>query len=176
VGNGGAWSPDCAFVTEVLCAAGAKNLIRLGSCGSMRSDIAIGDYILVTEAICGEGASPYYTDKKQNALADKDLTGRLERIFKETRRMHKGIAWTTDAVLKETKDIVNSKIQQGAIAVDMVTSAFLTVAKSCNANAAAILAVSDNLITGQMGFADKSYFAAEEKMVELALEAVSEGL
>ena len=173
VGNGGAWSPDCAFLTEILCAAGAKNLIRLGSCGSMRADMAIGDYVLVTEAICGEGSSRYYVDDGRNPLADKELTGRLESIFKETKRMHKGIVWTTDAILKETKDIVNSKIKQGAIAVDMVTSAFLTVARSCNANAAAVLAVSDNLITGQMGFSDKGYFEAEEKMVELALAFTS---
>jgi purine-nucleoside phosphorylase len=175
VGNGGAWSPDCAFLTEILCAAGAKNLIRLGSCGSMRADIAIGDYVLAGETICGEGTSVYYADKNKNTLADKALSARLENIFKQSRRMHKGIVWTTDAVLKETKDIVNARIQQGAIAVDMVTSAFFTVAKACNANPAAVLAVSDNLITGQMGFRDKEYFEAEEKMTALVLEAVSGG-
>jgi len=57
-------------------------------------------------------------------------------------------------LFKETKEIVNPYIEKGAIAVDMVTSPFVTVANIYKRKVAAILAVSDNLITGTLGFAD----------------------
>jgi uridine phosphorylase len=49
VGNGGFYAPDSAFVTELLCVGGINTFIRLGSCGALREDIKIGDYVLVTQ-------------------------------------------------------------------------------------------------------------------------------
>ena len=39
--------------------------------------------------------------------------------------VHRGLAWTTDALLRETKEIVEAKRKEGAIAVDMVSSTLL---------------------------------------------------
>jgi len=57
-------------------------------------------------------------------------------------------------------------------AVDMVSSSLLTVAQLYEVRAGAILAVSDNLITGEMGFMDPKYYEAETAMIEVALKAV----
>ena len=54
----------------------------------------------------------------------------------------------------------------------MVSSAFLTIAQWYHVKAAAILAVSDNLITGEMGFVNPVYYMAETKLVEIALATV----
>jgi len=54
----------------------------------------------------------------------------------------------------------------------MVSSAFLTIAQWYQVKAAAILAVSDNLITGEMGFVNPVYYMAETKLVEIALATV----
>ena len=74
--------------------------------------------------------------------------------------------------MRETRDIVEEKRKKGAIAVDMVSSAFLTIAQWYQVKAAAILAVSDNLITGEMGFVNPVYYMAETKLVEIALATV----
>src|SRR5215467_7621707 len=39
VGNGGRYAPDTAITTEILCAAGAESLVRLGSCGSLQGQV-----------------------------------------------------------------------------------------------------------------------------------------
>lgn len=169
VGNGGMYAPDAALVTELLCAGGVDYLIRLGSCGSMRKEINIGDYILVESALRGDGVTRYYVDDGIIPKADQELSDKLATVFKN---VHKGMVWTTDALLRETKEVVNNAISQGAIAVDMVTSPFLTIANLYNKKAAAILLVSDNLITGEIGFASIKVFDAEKKMIDRAFDLI----
>jgi uridine phosphorylase len=60
IGNGGRFAPDTAITTEILCGAGAESLIRVGSCGSLQDSVKIGDLVIVTGALRGDGASRYY--------------------------------------------------------------------------------------------------------------------
>lgn len=172
IGNGGFYAPDSAFVTEFLCVGGINTLIRLGSCGALREDINVGDYVLATDIIRGDGATKYYVDDNYVSRVDNGLTSKIEETFKTAGNLHRGGVWTTDALFKETKEVVNPYIEKGAIAVDMVTSPFVTVANIYKKRVAAILAVSDNLITGALGFADYRFFEAEMKMTDLALAVV----
>jgi len=172
VGNGGFYAPDSAFVTEFLCVGGINTLIRLGSAGALREDINVGDYILATDIIRGDGATKYYVDENYVSKVDNELTSKIEEVFKTAGTLHRGGVWTTDALFKETKGIVNPYIQKGAIAVDMVTSPFVTVANIYKRKVAVILAVSDNLITGTLGFADYRFFEAEMKMADLAFAVI----
>jgi purine-nucleoside phosphorylase len=54
----------------------------------------------------------------------------------------------------------------------MVTSPLVTIANLNKKKVASIMAVSDNLITGQLGFADFRFFNAELKMTDLAFQVV----
>ncbi len=175
--NGGRFAADTAITTEILCSAQAKCLIRIGSCGTMRKDIKIGDFIVTTGCVRGDGVSPYYVDKNFVTTPDAALTAKLTAIAKNTAAtagltVHEGKVWSTDAILKETKEIVNGVIDQGAIGVDMVSSTFLTIAQVYKIPAVSILAVSDNLITGQMGFINPDYYMAEGMLIQMALELV----
>jgi len=172
VGNGGFYAPDSALATEMLCAGGINTFIRLGSCGALREDINIGDYVLVTDVLRGDGTTGYYVDDNYVPKVNTDVNSALEGVFKQAGTVHKGGIWTTDAIFRETKEIVNPYIEKGAIAVDMVTSPFVTVANLNKKRVGAICAVSDNLITGQMGFTDFRYFEAEMKMIDLAFGAI----
>lgn len=172
VGNGGFYAPDSAFVSELLAAGGINTFIRLGSCGALREDMAIGDYVLVTEVLRGDGATRYYVDDDYRPQVSEDVTRALGDVFSQAGTVHRGAIWTTDAIFRETKEIVNPYIEKGAIAVDMVTSPFVTVANLHKKKVAAICAVSDNLITGQMGFTDFRFFEAEMKMADIAFRAI----
>lgn len=171
--NGGRFSTDTSITAEVMCNAGIQNIIRIGSCGSLDEKIKIGDLILVDKVIRGDGVTPYYVDKSFETLADKKIS---DTVFEVAKGMgvgiHRGITWTTDALLRETKEIVEEKRKAGAIAVDMVSSALLTIAQTYKVKAAAILAVSDNVITGEMGFMNPLYYMAETNLINIALETV----
>ncbi len=177
--NGGRFAADTAITTEILCSAETKVLIRIGSCGALRKDIRIGDFIMTTGCVRGDGVSPYYVDSKFETLPDAALTQKFFNIAKNTAAaggftVHEGKVWSTDAILKETKEIVNGVIDQGAIGVDMVSSTFLTIAQIYKIPAVSILAVSDNLITGQMGFINPDYYMAEGMLIQMALELVKQ--
>lgn len=175
--NGGRFAADTAITTEILCSAQAKMLIRIGSCGALQSGIKIGDFIVTTGCVRGDGVSPYYVDNNFKTLPDAGLTAKLASIAKNVAagaglNVHEGKVWSTDAILKESKEVVNKVIDQDAIAVDMVSSAFLTIAQSYKIPAVSILAVSDNLITGQMGFINPDYYMAEGMLIQIALELI----
>jgi uridine phosphorylase len=159
--NGGRFSVDTSITTEVMCNAGIKDIIRIGTCGSLDERIAIGDLIVVDDVIRGDGVTSYYVEK--------DFVTRSDKMITDT---HRGTVWTTDALLRETKEIVNLKRQEGALGVDMVSSALLTICQIYNVRAGSILAVSDNLITGEMGFMNPLYYVAETRLIEIALETV----
>ena len=171
--NGGRFSADTAITTELLCNAQAQTMIRIGSCGCLREDIKIGDLIVADSALRGEGVTPYYVDKSFQPVSDTRLTKAISEIAQNSgSTVHTGRVWSTDAILKETRDHVNKAIEHGCIAVDMVSSVFLTLCQLYKIPATVILAVSDNIITGEMGFLDPSYYMAESALISIALGAV----
>ena len=119
--NGGRFAADTSITTEILCNSGVKAMIRLGSCGSLREDIKIGDMVVATTALKGEGVTQYYVDKSFVPTADKQLSKDLKQLAESMlvshglveNKVHEGCCWTTDAILRETKDHVNAAIKQG---------------------------------------------------------------
>ncbi|MDD5505446.1 MAG: hypothetical protein PHR73_01655 [Candidatus Omnitrophica bacterium] len=171
--NGGRFSTDTSITTEVMCNAGIPNIIRVGTCGSLDENIKIGDLFIVDEVIRGDGVTPYYVDKDFKTSSDKGISDLLFGIAKDMGlNVHRGKAWTTDALLRETRQIVEAKRKEGARAVDMVSSTLLTICQTYKIKAASILAVSDNVITGEMGFMNPLYYMAETNLIKIALEAV----
>lgn len=171
--NGGRFSTDTSITTEVMCNAKIQNIIRIGTCGALDENIKIGDLVIVDKVIRGDGVSPYYVDKNFQTVADKKIADTLYEVAKGMGLgVHRGTVWTTDALLRETREIVEAKRKEGAIAVDMVSSTLLTIAQTYDIKASSILAVSDNVITGEMGFMNPMYYMAESNLITIALEAV----
>jgi uridine phosphorylase len=173
VGNGGRYAPDTAITTEILCAGGVGSLIRIGSCGSLQEEIKIGDLIIVTGALRGEGTTSYYVPKNFSTVSHPEIVCALTEAANSLQvRYHVGRVYTTDALFQETPDLIEELSQQGISAIDIVTSAFLTIAQVRHKKAGAILAVSDECLHAKMGFRDPIFLKAEAKMVEVALKAI----
>lgn len=173
VGNGGRYAPDTAISTEILCAGGVETMVRVGSCGSLQDKIKVGDLVIVTGALRGEGTTSYYVPKNFSTVADPGVVRALEEAAKSAGvRYHLGWIYTTDALFQETPELITELEQQGVSSIDMVTSAFLTVAQVRGKKAGAVLAVSDECLHGKMGFRDPAFLKAEEKTIEVALKAL----
>lgn len=173
VGNGGRYAPDTAITTEILCGAGAESLIRVGSCGSLQEQVRIGDLVVVTGAVRGEGTSRYYVAEGFSTVAHPDVINALHKAAQDLQiRCHSGRIFTTDALFQETPEMISQLNQQNIAGIDMVTSAFLTIAQVRGKKAGAILAVSDECLQGRFGFRDSAFFAAEEKTIEVARRAL----
>ena len=171
--NGGRFSTDTAITAEVMCNAKIENIIRIGTCGALDENIKVGDLFIVDKVIRGDGVTPYYVDKNFETVADKKIADTMFNVAKNMGlNIHRGVVWTTDELLRETRDLVEAKRKEGALAVDMVSSTLLTIAQTYNIKAGSILAVSDNVITGEMGFMNPLYYMAESNLIAIALETV----
>jgi uridine phosphorylase len=173
VGNGGRFAPDTAMTTEILCAAGVESLIRIGSCGSLQDHVKIGDLVIITGAIRGEGTTSYYVPRNFSTVAHPHIVRALQEAAESLRvRYHLGRIFTTDALFQETPELIQELNEQNVSSIDMVTSTFLTIAQLRQKKAGAILAVSDECLYGKFAFRDPAFIAAEEKMVEVAQKAL----
>ncbi len=191
VGNGGRYSADTAITTELLCAAGVETLVRVGSCGSLQETVKLGDIVIVTGAVRGDGASPrYVTDdfdtlfrpsarephegEAHLALPHPRVTEALTRAAESLGApVHHGVVFTTDALFRETPRLLAGLEEEGTTAIDMVTAAFLTVAQSQGARAGAILAVSDECVSGKLGFQGPAFRQAEQRIMAIAVKTLA---
>lgn len=173
VGNGGRYAPDTAITTEILCGAGAEALIRVGSCGSLQDNIKIGDLVIVTGALRGDGTSRYYVAENFSTVAHGDIVNALKHAADDLKvRYHLGWIFTTDALFQETPELIDQLNQQNVSSIDMVTSSFLTISQVRGKKAGAVLAVSDECLHGKFGFRDPVFFEAEQKTIEVARQAL----
>jgi uridine phosphorylase len=173
VGNGGRYAPDTAITTEILCGAGAEALIRVGSCGSLQENIKIGDLVIVTGALRGDGTSRYYVPENFSTIAHPDIINALKKASDGLNvRCHLGWIFTTDALFQETPELIQQLNEQNISSIDMVTSTFLTVTQMRGKKAGAVLAVSDECLHGQFGFRDPRFLEAEKRTIEVARKAL----
>ena len=171
--NSGMYAPPGAIVAEMLAAGGTQHIIRAGSCGAMREDINIGDLIITSGCIRGEGTTPYYVPKNFSTVADFVLTKALVDACEALGYTYYiGSVWSTDALLRESKEMIADMCDLQALGIDMVTSSLLTVAQLKGVKAAAVLAVSDNLITGELGFVSPKFYEAETHTIDVAVKAI----
>ena len=164
VANGGAYSPDTAVGTEILCFLGAEYLVRVGSCGSLREEINIGEAVLATSILDYTGVTKFYAGELN---VSADLNGKIDKIVGEL-KTYKGKLCSYDALFKETKEMIGEMIKQDSIAVDMAVASFLKVAGAYNRQASSLLVVSDNLITGEIGFKNSVFY----KKINVALRNI----
>jgi uridine phosphorylase len=173
IGNGGRYAPDTAITTEILCGAGAHSLIRVGSCGSLQENVKIGDLVIVTGALRGDGTSRYYVAENFSTIGSADIVSALRQAAQDLKvRHHLGWIFTTDALFQETPELIQQLNEQNVSSIDMVTSTFLTIAQVRGKKAGAVLAVSDECLHGKFGFRDPAFFEAEQKTIEVARKAL----
>jgi uridine phosphorylase len=131
---------------EVLIACGAKVIIASGAVGTFQAQIDIGDFIIPTEALIGEGTSQYYLPNKKVVSADPGIVKILEEACKRIDvKSFLGSVWTTDAIYREMQSKVEELQGQGVLGVEMETSALYSVASFRKIKAGCLLRVSDSL-------------------------------
>ena len=61
--------PSVEIVVHELLECGARRLLRIGSCGSLRDELGEGNVVVATGAVRDEGTSPHYAPLEFPALA-----------------------------------------------------------------------------------------------------------
>lgn len=141
-------APQAVLVLEKLIALGSRVIIVFGWCGSLQSDLTIGDWLLPSSARSEEGTSSHYPMSAAKFLPDTDLFGSLQDYCVQNGfSVRAGPIWTTDAPLRETVDKVSGYGEEGLLAVEMEMSALFHVAAYRKVRLVGLLVVSDELFT-----------------------------
>ena len=64
----GVGCPATSLKLEALRSLKIQAIIRFDFCGSLTDDVEIGDIVIVTKAICGDGTTQQYWNFEQDAL------------------------------------------------------------------------------------------------------------
>ena len=139
-------APGAAGTIEELHAMGCNKFIICGGAGSVKKDSKVGEIIVPVAAVRDEGTSYHYLEPSREvechkATADFIISG-LERLGIPYTI---GKTWTTDAMYRETPEMIELRRKEGCITVEMETAAFFAVSKYYDIPLAQLLYAGDDV-------------------------------
>ncbi|BDD12788.1 purine nucleoside phosphorylase DeoD-type (plasmid) [Fulvitalea axinellae] len=139
------------YANELITEFGAKQLIRIGSCGSFQENVKVRDLVL---------AQTTSTDSSLNKrrfhgmdFAPAGDFGLLLSAYNKAKELgidpHVGNVLTSDEFYHDDPDAWKLWAKFNVLAVEMETTALYTLAAKYGIKALTILTVSDSLVTGE---------------------------
>jgi uridine phosphorylase len=167
-------APMAVMTMEKLIALGARRIILFGWCGSLRESLGIGELLLPTSALSGEGTSSYYSSGSQPPSPSPLLIEKLKRLLVSfTLSWQEGCVWSTDAPYREKRSSMKALQQeQDVSAVDMEYAALCSAADFRKIDFAALLLVSDE-VWGKSwtpGFSRQEFKAKSRMLIDILLK------
>lgn len=153
-------APSAVLAMEKLIALGARNIILMGWCGAVDRSYIIGDIVVPSGAVCGEGTSRYYSDETQPTPSQAAILRIKNLLVEEKLTYLEGRIWSTDAPYRESRSYLQHlNTEEYVVGVDMEFSALCTVAAFRKIDFGAVLIVSDELWSSKWkpGFKNKHF-------------------
>ena len=167
--SGGA--PAAASLMEELISQGITRFVLFGSAGLISPDFPKDHWLVVSEALRDEGTSYHYLPSGESAITTPLLREQLKQCLSRRRvPFTEGKIWTTDAMYRETPSRVARRLQQGALAVDMESSALCAVAQRRGIEFAHAAYFSDALVSDVWSGFHTHYGDLRRQALKLALD------
>jgi purine-nucleoside phosphorylase len=184
-GIGAPVSGDCALA---LSYTDCGTVIFSGSAGAVSRHYNIGDMLVASEAVIGEGFSRYHREDitkdcfGELVAGDRGVAGKLmDTVRKNEGRYgiscHEGRVFSIDSILGERKETFEYMKGKGCDAVEMEVSAVFTACSRGGKKAAALILISDlplkyrNLFEGITDDDIKRYNEIKSDLPGILLEA-----
>jgi DeoD family purine-nucleoside phosphorylase len=170
----GMGAPSAAIVVEELIMLGARRLIRVGTCGGLRPELALGDLVIAISAVPADATALRFTGGEPHApTAHFGLThGAIHAAKGLGVRPHIGPVATSDTFYDPDPERHSRWASRGVLAVEMEAAVLFTIAALRGVEAACILTVAD-LVSGDepVRIADSALADGVRVMTRLALAA-----
>lgn len=145
-----------AIGTEELIRIGAKNIIRMGTCGAIQPFMKAGDIIIATGAVRGERATEEFISIDYPAISSHFIVrASIEACKRLGLTYHAGLVRTHDAFYLESpwalgdyKARLQKWVDLGVLAVENEAATMLVIASMQGVRAGAILLSSDPIFGG----------------------------
>ena len=159
------------YVHELLAIYGARNLVRVGTCGGLSTDVKVRDVVLAITASTDSNINQGFAPFTYAPYADFGLLRRAADLA-EARGLvtHVGGIVSSDVFyVPEGIESYGLLPSHGVLAVEMEAAALYTLAARFKARALAICTMTDCLVTGAQIDASERQSSLTD-MVELALD------
>jgi DeoD family purine-nucleoside phosphorylase len=173
----GMGGPSAAIIASELVELGARQLLRIGTCGGLSDELELGQLIVVPEAIADDGTSCALGGHER--MARVAAPGLLTRALVGAADVGSGqLATAVGPVVSadlfyDADDRIDAWVAAGALAVEMETAAIFTLAAKRGVEAGCVVLVS-NAVVGEPGYLNpEALHAAELRLGELAVAALS---
>lgn len=132
---------SAGIAAEELNRIGVRTVIRVGSCGALQPEIALGELILACGAVRDDGTSKTYVPEIFPAVPDFSLLTACVRAAERLGCRHRvGIVHSHESFYHDGTDQVSAYwSERGILGADMETAALLTIARLRGMKAASIL-------------------------------------
>lgn len=160
------------YASELIQNYGAKKLIRIGTCGSLREGINLKDVVIAMASTTDSGMNK---DRFGNiSFAPTASFELLRNAYDKAKELnvHAVVSniFTSDKFYDDHGKEKNSLLASyGVAAVDMETCELYTLAAKYGVDALTMLTVSDNLLTGEKCTAEERQTTFND-MIRVALE------
>ena len=128
-----------------------KNLLFIGSTGSLDKDIKIGDIVVPEYSICGDGASRYLNKNLEDEFLkkeypNKEFTNKLINVLKEENiDYHYVPNFSVDNIFAQFYHI-DKILELSSKTIEMETANLFKCGEVMNMNVTALFCVSDNTV------------------------------
>ncbi len=139
-------APGAAVTLEELHAMGCEKFIVCGGAGALTKESKVGEIIVPVSAVRDEGTSYHYIEPSREIECHK---GAAETVVSCLRQMgipfKTGKTWTSDAIYRETPDMIELRRNEGCITVEMEAAAFFAVSQYHHIPLAQLLYAGDDV-------------------------------
>lgn len=169
--------PSAAIVTEELVQLGARNLLRIGTCGGYHREMELGDLVIATAAAPADGTVSNLTRGLPYApVAHFDVVQAAHQAVQKKspgRRTFVGPVVTSDLFYDPEEDPATLWGNLGVLAVEMEAAAIFTVGAMSGVKAGCLLTVSNTIGEDNVRTSDEELKNAVDDMVALALDTLN---
>jgi uridine phosphorylase len=167
--------PSAAIVTEELVQLGARNLLRVGTCGGYHQEMELGDLVIATAATPADGTVSSITQGVPYApVAHFDVVHAAYHAAEGSRRRtFIGPIVTSDLFYDPTEEPATLWGNLGVLAVEMEAAAIFTIAAMHGVKTGCLLTVSNIIGERSVRISDEGLQDAVDGMIALALDTLN---
>jgi purine-nucleoside phosphorylase len=164
--------PGATIVFEELIQLGAKELLRVGTCGGLQPHHALGDLIVALSAVPADATAMHLVaDEPHCPTASWELIHGAVHVAKEIEQpLHVGPIVSSDLFYNPDDGQYERWSKRGVLAVEMEAAALFTVGALRGIHTGCLLTVSDIVVEGEFTrISDDELRAAVDRMTLVAL-------
>lgn len=135
-----------AVTLEELHAMGCEKIIICGGAGALTKESKVGEIIIPVSAVRDEGTSYHYLEPSREIECHRETVEFVASCLEQMEiPFTMGKTWTSDAIYRETPDMIELRRNEGCLTVEMEAAAFFAVSQYYNIPLAQLLYAGDDV-------------------------------